>query len=147
MNDAVTALAVDGSGNLYVGGSFLSTFDGPVGAFPHIAKWNTSTSTWSALGAGLSEPVYALAISGTDVYAGGVFTTTYGTGGDATDLFRVGKWNGIAWSGLGTGIYGANVRTLAVDSRGTSTRAGNSLPPPLSLRNGTVPSGLPSGQA
>jgi uncharacterized protein (DUF2141 family) len=37
-----------------------------------IAKWNGSA--WSALGTGVDSYVYALAVSGTDLYAGGYFT-------------------------------------------------------------------------
>ena len=60
-NSAVNAAVVDGSGNLYIGGYF--TFAG-TGAANYIAKWNGST--WSALGTGMDNTVYALAVSGTD---------------------------------------------------------------------------------
>lgn len=42
----------------------------------HIAKWDGSS--WSALGSGTNDTVYALAISGSDVYVGGSFTTAGG---------------------------------------------------------------------
>ena len=66
---AVLAAVVDGSGNLYIGGSFFDV----VGDAPatNIAKWNGSS--WSALGSGISGHVYALAVSGTDLYVGGDF--------------------------------------------------------------------------
>ncbi len=51
MNDAVHALAVDGSGNLVAGGSFTTA--GGVSA-NHIAKWDGSA--WSALGSGINRP-------------------------------------------------------------------------------------------
>ena len=41
-----------------------------------IAKWNGST--WSALGSGMDGGVAALAVSGTNLYAGGSFTTAGG---------------------------------------------------------------------
>src|SRR5207247_5533609 len=54
-----------------------------------IGKWNGST--WTALGSGINAAVLALAVSGTDVYAGGEF------GG-------VAKWNGSTWTALGSGM-------------------------------------------
>ena len=42
----------------------------------YIAKWNGSS--WSALGSGVDGTVYALAVSVSDLYAGGRFTTAGG---------------------------------------------------------------------
>ena len=42
----------------------------------NIAKWNGSS--WSALGSGMNSRVAALAVSGSDLYAGGEFTTAGG---------------------------------------------------------------------
>src|SRR6185295_4283011 len=41
-----------------------------------IAKWNGSS--WSALGSGMNADVFALAVSGSDLYAGGLFATAGG---------------------------------------------------------------------
>jgi hypothetical protein len=46
-------------------------------------------------------PVFALAVSGSDVYAGGNFKTA--GGGAATNIA---KWNGSSWSALGSGMIG-----------------------------------------
>src|SRR5208337_4286493 len=67
-DNPVEAMAVDASGNLYVGGQF--TFIGTVPA-NGIAKWDGSA--WSALGSGMNGGVNALAASGTNLYAGGGF--------------------------------------------------------------------------
>ena len=53
----------------------------------------------------MNNDVNALAISGTDLYVGGVFTTA---GGAAAS--RIAKWNGSAWSALGSGVnFAANI--------------------------------------
>jgi hypothetical protein len=71
----VYALAVDSNGNLYVGGSFATVTNtgGSVVTANRIAKW--SSSTWSALGNGTSNFVYALVVdSNNNLYVGGLFT-------------------------------------------------------------------------
>jgi hypothetical protein len=90
---------------------------GPVKA-NYVAKWNGSA--WSALGSGMSGTVSALGLSGTDLYAGGYFTTAGGV-----TVNRVAKWNGSAWSALGSGVGGLDypvVSALAV--AGTDLYAG-----------------------
>src|SRR6266404_2094531 len=70
-NGPVYATAVDGAGNLYIGGAFTSVAGVTANG---IAKWDGSS--WSALGSGLDGlvfNVFALAVSGSDVYAGGTF--------------------------------------------------------------------------
>ena len=49
-------------------------------------------------------PCACLAVSGTDVYAGGDFTA----GG--VNANRIAKWDGTSWSALGTGIIDSVVR-------------------------------------
>jgi len=60
---------------VYVGGSFSTAGVSPAN---NIAKWNTVTSTWSLLGSGtgngVNREVSALAVLGSDVYAGGYFS-------------------------------------------------------------------------
>src|SRR6266567_4284728 len=65
-----------------------------------IAKWNGSW--WTALGSGMggiNPNVFAMAVSGSDLYAGGNFTTA---GGIAAT--NIAKWNGVTWSALGSGM-------------------------------------------
>jgi hypothetical protein len=76
-NSSVWALAMSGT-DLYVAGVFTAA--GGAGA-NHIARWNGAE--WSTLGSGLTGAktflaVYALAVGGSDVYAGGAFTQAGG---------------------------------------------------------------------
>lgn len=108
MSSDVHALAVSGN-NLYAGGTFTTAGGVTVNG---IARWNGSS--WSALSAGVrqvtgtSGAVYALAVSGTDLYAGGNFRTA-----GAIPASSVAKWNGSTWSALGSGMN-AGVFALAV---------------------------------
>jgi hypothetical protein len=104
VDDNALALAVfdDGTGSaLYAGGAFTSA--GGVSA-RGVARWNGSS--WSAVGAGLtSGSVLALSVYDDGVrpalYASGGFTTS---GGAATSSLA--KWDGHAWSALGSGVNG-----------------------------------------
>ncbi len=109
VNSGVNALAVKGS-ELYVGGFFTTA--GGIGA-SRVARW--SSGSWSALGSGVADGplvtgVFALAVLGNGLYAGGSFTTA--GGGSANYIAR---WDtaGNAWSALGSGI-GGGVYALAV---------------------------------
>jgi hypothetical protein len=74
---SVFALVVSGN-DVYAGGAFTAAGGS---AATNIAKWNVSS--WTALGSGLggsanpefAPHVSALAVSGSDLYAGGFFTT------------------------------------------------------------------------
>lgn len=108
-NSAVFALALSGS-DVYVGGPFTqvcgnSACNGGNLTANRIAKWNGSF--WSALGNGLSNEVYALALSGSDVYAGGSFIHLCGNSACTSNNIRVNffaKWNGSNWSALESGV-------------------------------------------
>ncbi|HEX8399212.1 MAG TPA: hypothetical protein VF644_17370 [Pyrinomonadaceae bacterium] len=98
--DGVFALAAFGN-TVYVGGSFTSVANYTVTA-NRIAKWDGTS--WSALGNGTSNGVdgfvEAIAVSGSDVYVGGRFSTA---GGVANR--HVAKWNGMSWSGFNGGVH------------------------------------------
>src|SRR6185436_5932460 len=98
--------------------------------------------SWSALGSGtggggfFGALVYALAVSGSDLYAGGEFTTAGGIG--ATNIA---KWDGSSWSPLGLGMNG-EVYALAVSGTnlyagGTFTMAGGNPASRIARWNGS----------
>jgi len=105
----VDALAVSGT-TLYVGGIFTTAHNGATAVTVHdVAAWNTQTSTWSALGAGIAAGttcsfcvvrVDAFAVSGTSVFAAGEFGKAGTVAANSIAL-----WNGSAWSALGKGLY------------------------------------------
>jgi hypothetical protein len=84
---------------------------------PYIAKWNGNA--WSALGAGMNSVVYALAVSGTNLYAGGAFTTAGGVPAN-----YIAKWDGSAWSALGSGMGGGIPYVFALAVSGSNLYAG-----------------------
>lgn len=113
----VYALAVSGT-NLYAGGIFTTAEDNPAN---YIARWDGNN--WSPVGSGVAGGLFysvvsALAVSGTNLYAGGAFSTA---GGNAAS--NIAQWDGSNWSALGAGI-GGEVYVLAV-SGGTLYAGGS----------------------
>ena len=89
----------------------------------------------------------ALAVSGSDLYAGGYFTTA---GGSAAN--NIAKWDGSSWSALGSGMDDAaySVSALAVSGSdlyagGGFTTAGGSAANNIAKWNGSSWSALGSG--
>jgi hypothetical protein len=87
--------------NLYFTGQFRNVGDGFSVSAERVAKTD-GAGGWSALGTGLSGGSgYAIwAIDTSNVYVGGDFTSAGGVANTA----NIAKWNGSAWSALGTGV-------------------------------------------
>lgn len=126
-NAAIEALCTfdDGTGSaLYVGGSFVSIGGVPANS---IARWDGQG--WSALGtgvAGSAARVASLCVfddgAGDALYAGGSFTSAGGVPAN-----RIARWDGSAWSGLGSDAF-VFVHALAAvdDGSGPALFAGGS---------------------
>jgi len=92
-----------------------------------IARWYGGT--WSALGSGVDDTVFAIAVNPSGVYAGGDFAHAGGSSASC-----IARWDGSAWSAMGEGVYGAyyyapSVHAIAVSGAyahvgGTFTKAG-----------------------
>src|SRR5262245_51276918 len=79
----VDAIVADSAGNLYIGGDF--TIIGDMIAYG-IAKWDGTN--WSNLGTVMGTIISALAVIGSDVYAGGLIKTSDGFAA------QIAKWDG-----------------------------------------------------
>jgi len=109
MDNSVWALTTfdDGSGGgpaLYAGGTFTSAGGATAN---RIARWNAASGTWSPLGSGMNDSVWALAVfddgseGGSALCAGGDFTSC-----GAVTANRIARWNAATetWSPLGSGV-------------------------------------------
>lgn len=107
----VHAMATNGT-DLYVGGGFTVVNSNL--AANYVAKLDTLTGTWSTLGSGggngLNNSVEALALSGNDLYVGGIFTTA-NVGGSVISASRMAKFNiqTNTWSALPSASGGNGV--------------------------------------
>ncbi|MBX3356321.1 MAG: hypothetical protein KF724_11565 [Phycisphaeraceae bacterium] len=108
----IEALAVYDSGTgpaLYAGGGFTIAGGSPAN---RVARWDGAN--WTPLGSGVSDVVFAFVIhdegpgNGSSLFVGGGFVSAGGVPAN-----RIARWNGIAWSALGTGVNNA-VRALEV---------------------------------
>ena len=110
-------------GHLYAGGEILTAGGVPANG---IAKWDPAISSWSGLGAGLDNTVYALAVDESgNLYAGGDFTAA----GGAVAGNHIAKWDGTtsSWSALGGSGINGTVQALAVDGNGTAVFTGGNF--------------------
>jgi hypothetical protein len=101
-NIGMDALAVSGT-NMYIGGHFIMT---EYANFPNGAVTCSNimafdgTNAWT-VGSGLNSNVVTMAVLGTKLYVGGLFTNAGGV-----TASQIAVWNGTAWSAVGSGVIG-----------------------------------------
>lgn len=113
-SEQIVTMAADGT-DLYVGGLFSRA--GGIEA-QGVARWDGAV--WHSLGNGAENGVTddivayvnAIAISGSSIYVGGLFSRAGGAGAGS-----VARWDGAHWDTLGGGVRGS-VNTLAVSEVG-----------------------------
>jgi hypothetical protein len=96
----------------------------------------------------MQSRVFALAVSGSNVYAGGEFIQAGGM-----DAFNIAMWDGTTWSPLGTGLAnGTDTRVFALAVSGSNlyaggqfTQAGGSSANRIAMWDGSAWSALGSG--
>jgi hypothetical protein len=121
---SVLCLTVSGS-TLYVGGGFSQAGGAQAN---NVASFDTSTQTWASLGSGaangVNNTVYALAVSGSTVYAGGFFTQSGGVPAN-----RVGRFDTSTqtWASLGSGAANGVINTLGSTFVRSFTVSGSTL--------------------
>lgn len=98
-------------------GNVSDVYGSPLNVTVDTTSPSVSTTTWNALGNGLSNIVYDLAVSGNDLYATGSFLDA----GSYLNGDRIAKWNGTAWSPLGSGL---NAQSLELTVDGSTVYAG-----------------------
>lgn len=136
VNDNINCVTVDGN-NVYIGGKFTRAGNLTMN---RIAKWDGNK--WDSLGSGFAAgEVYAIAVMGNKVYAGGSIA---GNG-----INNLAEWNGTSWTNVGNGVSNS-VYALAVKNNelyvgGSFYQAGGIVCNNIAKWNGSVWSPLGLG--
>ena len=111
VNGLVAAVAVVGN-DIYIGGSFTRCYNSSSSNVSAncIARFNTATKTWNALGAdsgttgnGFDGDVGTIIALNGSVYMGGTFKHAHISNGNDLLTNGVARWTGSTWAALGKG--------------------------------------------
>jgi gliding motility-associated-like protein len=108
-NDIVYAVSPDVTNTgVYFGESFANV----TGGKNFIRYWNGSTISNLNANAYVNGYIYAIAVSGTNIYVGGTFTSANGVAG----FNGIACWSTVSntWSTLGSGMAGSNATVFAL---------------------------------
>ena len=106
LNNEVWELQLTKDGSLlYVAGDFTDEYGNPGTGLNYVARYNTETGFFSAMGNGVTNPAIALIVSDSgQVYIPGYFSGS---------INNVVQWNGSTWIVLGSGFtFGGGVATI-----------------------------------
>lgn len=147
VNGAVSALAVF-NGEIYLGGSFTTAASASITSITanRVVRYAPTTNGFSAVGVGsgngVDNSVFAIAVSGNDLFFGGNFTVA-NVNGTTVAANRIVRFSGGAWSSVGTGsangvdgtVFGITVSGSALYVGGNFTNAGGSVANRLAFYN------------
>ncbi len=132
LNNSVFALEKSGD-NLYIGGTFMQTIGDTPTTLNRIGHYNNATNTWSPLtgsamnGNGLNNSVHALAVSGNNLFVGGMFSQTFN--GEPPDLNHIARydianntWAATTHNGLDGPVYALYANGSNLLARGDFTQ-------------------------
>lgn len=123
LNGAVRASVIV-NGQVYFGGEFTSTASSGGTRLNHLAKWDPTAKTWTALGAGVDGPVTDLIISpnsASQIVVVGNFSSTAGSDGSSTTSGGYAVYDTTSSSWVSTGLLYGNVTAAASSSSNSST--------------------------
>jgi hypothetical protein len=118
----VTTIALSGT-DVLVGGVFTNA--GGVPGANNIARWDGANNTWNLVGGvgAINGFVNTIALSGAEVYVGGLFTGAGGVSG----ADHIARWNGTTWSGLLSGTFGISSTVTTIAISGTEVYVGGNF--------------------
>lgn len=110
----VNVITPASDGKTYIGGNFtLRAGDTDFYHIGYTTDHSGTSGSWSHMATGLNGNIRAILYgSDANIYVGGMFTSA---GGD-TDANAFCKWNGTAFSQVGTNLFNGNVISLAEDN-------------------------------
>jgi hypothetical protein len=153
-NSSVTTVTSTPGGALIVGGTF-SAMSGT--AANRLVRLDGNT--WTEIGGGVSggvspQPRVVLPLSDTEFIVGGAFTTAGGgpSGVGGLTVNNIARWDGSAWSTLGSGFNGDVLALLRMPNGdiiagGSFTQAGSVAVNRVARWNGTTWSALGGGSS
>jgi len=113
-NNSVMALAVSGT-TVYAGGGFTVIGGQSRNGIAALDATTGAATAWNPNAGGTSPYVWALAVSGSTVYAGGDFTSIGGQGRNYIAALDASSGLATAWNpNASGGVYSTKVRALAV---------------------------------
>ena len=131
VNYLVRAIAISGT-DVYIGGEFFTANNSSPLSVNYITRYSTSDNTFYPLGEGsngVNRFVYAIAISGTDVYIGGEFSTANNSSPLSVNYITRYSTSNNTFYPLGAGSYGVDNIVPAIAISGSSLYIGGTFEP------------------